>query len=437
MVALSQLAALALAFAVVGCGAPGAHVPADDVPVKVWRAEAAPMAAAAPSNAVKTLAEAMSAAIARDPEVLARTADVAAARAAARVSEPPRDPQLRVTNLAVDRFIDGNGRAEVALRVHPARPGSLAAREHGRELTAAAAEARLRAARQAAGVSVARLVVDVHLAARRLELARRQETLATAHRALISQRVDAQVADNLELAAAGLQVARSQARVRALEAHQSSLTRKLTRQVGAEVVLPTSEGVPRAPVGSLEELTERALRRRAGPRLAALRISRAESAVAVARAQRWPWLSYVQVGYEARTQDPAPEAFVLALALDLPFFRLSSAHVDASEAAVRSGRKALSAAVSDVAAEVSAAHREVTESRRLVDELRDAATKAQEKALAALAAAQRAGTARPGEAREIWREVLRLGDRHLDAEEQHLRAILELIAAVGDLGGHE
>jgi len=135
-------------------------------------------------------------------------------------------------------------------------------------------------------------------------------------------------------------------------------------------------------------LVEAALRRRPEVEVAAARINAADARAFAERGKRWPWFSFLELGYEFAPSTVAPSptsglGWTFQAGVELPIFDTNRAGVEASRAARSAAERALSAEVEKVAREVRARLREVQAAAALVTEFR----------ARALPAAERAGSA--------------------------------------------
>ena len=139
------------------------------------------------------------------------------------------------------------------------------------------------------------------------------------------------------------------------------------------------------------------------------------------RAQRWPWLDYVQVSYEANDKS-GPLTWGFALAIDLPLFAWTGAEVDAQEAVIRQREVEHRATITRVAREVESALDGVITARRRLDAVRSTLLPA------AAAASELADKAEASNALDSLR-VVRLQVSRLQARRRHLDAVRAWVLA--------
>lgn len=394
--------------------------------------EVAATPAPATTCAASTEAALIELALSRDANLAEKRGEARALDAEAEVSLAG-SPQLRVSNLRVDRLIDGPERLDLGLRIPFERPGTLDARadERRRDADRVRAEGDEVAleTRYAVRVAWARLAVaqaieavlrdDVALAeaeVARLEAGSRQrevalQDLAGAER----ERLDA----STDLGRARSEVARAQAELARLTGCATSLA---TTALASLEVVPEVDEAPEAAL-------DRALAEhpRLAQRAAALRA--AEARRYEAEASAWPWLAWAQVGYELDSDHDA-RAFAFSLGIDLPFLAWDGAALTQVETERRAIEEVTAREADAIAAAVSSARAEVRAQRDALDGLVRARADLDPERLEALRKGVAQGFVDPDDVFRLERELHRLERRRLEIVENLALARARLLFAL-------
>lgn len=384
------------------------------------------------------LGEAEVARLARDAsaEVQARLAEARALEGLAEVSLADA-PELRLSELRLDRLLAGPARAELALRVPIERPGTLDARadavRHAAAMARAEADEVGREVARDARLAHARWVV----ASERVTQAEQAVALAEAGRARLAEARRRGEADETELLAAELAQTAAQGDLALARSEVTRWWAALAARVG---FTPGCTPSPNAPdwVAEARSLTETpelealALSRRPALGRLAAELARAEARAHEARAATWPWLAWVQVGYEV-VSPAAADTWGFALSLEVPVGTWDGAGIEAAEAEQRGLERAARATVDEVAREVTAARDEVEGQLGVLEQLEALAPPALLRArLEPLRTAARTGQADPDAVMDLERDLLRLERRKLDARLALAEALVRLRAALGE-----
>jgi cobalt-zinc-cadmium efflux system outer membrane protein len=271
------------------------------------------------------------------------------------------------------------------IRLSPERPGEISARQG--EARAASREARVQVRAEELAVEAEIrwffddiLLVDAELAAservaatRRKLASQTREQLATA----TTTAVDASLAD--------LYAIESEAQVAERRSRRSVLVAALLDRIGrASGVKLQLSGEPAAwpppPLPSEQTLIEAALRE--SPRVAgsATRIDGASARVQLEQTRRWPWLRFVDIGYEFGPSNTNVPLWTVGAGVELPIFHANGDAVRTAEATKTAARRLLEAEVETIVREVRARLREANAAAALVTEFRNAALPALEQA---------------------------------------------------------
>ena len=398
------LAAAALAF--VGCAAP-AGTSGGERAVAIYREKLRPSARAAraggadlpagsepgaPAEApgsltadeAVTLAKAHSARLA----ALAARADAAAAKVAAEGALP--NPQLRVSQLRLDRFLEGRPQERTALRVSVPRPGEIEAKQAEARAEEAEARAEVHAEEIDLESDVRWLFDDAVLLEAQIAAADAVAAARTTLADRMKARLDSAEATALDEAMAAMAAVDAQQDRAELAADLASARAALFVRIGLDpgvkvrlVGAPLSAWPP-PPLPDERTLVEAALRSRPEIEIAASRIDAADARASLERAKRWPWFSFVELGYQVGPGIPDGLGWNFQAGVELPILDTNRNGVAAADAAQSAAKKGLDAQVERVAREVGARLRAANAAAALVTELRGRALPAAERASAAV-----------------------------------------------------
>ncbi|WP_437751545.1 TolC family protein [Sorangium sp. So ce1389] len=361
----------------------------------------------------------------------------ARARVAADAAGTYRNPELRVSQLRLDQLLDRVPRLAAGVRLHPPRPGEAGATADVARADVDVARAETRVAELELEAEVRWLFDDVLLIDAEIEGL--EEVAATRRRLADEQKA-------LVRAAQGTAVQEAMAALSAAVATEDSAEPRARREVALAALLERVGLDPGAPVRLVGEplgtaplavlppedaLIEAALRSRPEIAMAAAELDAATAEGALARTLRWPWLSFIELGYEFTPATRDPLGWTLEAGLELPLFDTHGSAVEAADAQAIAAQRTFTAEVQRIAREVRDRLREVRAAGALVEEFR----------ARALPAAERAGVevARALESRQIDAlEALSLDERRAAARVKLLRlvrayrtALAELRTAVG------
>lgn len=342
---------------------------------------------AAPS--ALTVEQAVALAKENSAEIAALEARAQTAKVTIEATAQYANPQLSVSNLHLNQFVDGEPRVRPSIRFSPSRPGEVDAKV----AVARAAEATARADVLAAELTLEAdvrwlfdnvLLLDAEIAA--------AEAVAAARRSLAArmrERLEASEATAIDDAMAELGAVEAEQDSADYRAQQREALGELLDRVGLDpgasvrILGDPMAAWPPPALPPEEILVEAALKRRAEIRIAAARIDAADAQLYIERGKRWPWLSSVQVGYAFQPNMPAGLGWTFQFGIDLPIFNTNRAAVVAAEEARTAEQHALGAEVEQVAREVRRCLREAQATEALVTELQRRALPVAERADAA------------------------------------------------------
>lgn len=277
-----------------------------------------------------TVEEAIALALKNHPDaaVVRLSRDVAAAHVSATRALPQPELRLSFNNFAIDPEMM-EARSNLGLRWSPPRP-----REMG--LKKQVAEAKQSGVEAAARGFEARLATETRMAFRRAALA--AERVRTADQALalrkrvldmVRRQVEAGLKEATEADLAELTVTDAEAELRRMRAVSEAEMRALARWTGvtdlATYTLVAEDGLLQSPtaVASMAEPQVDAVRLRAELQQAASLCRESDLLAAIARNQRYPWISFTQVTRRmSAIENRGPWSFQFGV--DLPLFRTSA-----------------------------------------------------------------------------------------------------------------
>lgn len=382
------------------------------------------------SQSLLTEDEAVQLALKRNPDSTAARASESVAAAGTEIAKVLRQPEFRFSrnNLGLDPETL-EARTTVGLRWSPPRPRELSLK------MAAALAMRDGVRAEIQGVE-SKLAAEVRLAFRRAAIARERARLAreaaNLHQALLEtvrRQAEAGIKDMGEADQAELSLADATAAVRRASLQAEMERRKLAGLIDPanppDVQPAADQTLLKNPAAIIdrEEAKARALRLRADVGQLDSICRQAEAAERLARNQRYPWLSFLQVTRRT-TELPGAGAWGYQFGIDLPLFR-SAAKAEAGVAAAQRARcqlrqQALRAQVArevdEAASSLEAAAADLIEIDRLYT---GPATRALERTRTALE------NGRADKADLVAAEVRRLDLRHRWLERRMEYALLE------------
>lgn len=370
---------------------------------------------------------------ARVAELGARVAERGAAIEAA---GQRKNPELRVTQIRVARVLDGEGRAAPRLRFSPERPGELDARIAEARADEAEARAALALEERAIEAEVRWLFDDVLLLDAEIAAADR---MASARRDLAARGRE-RVAN-----ATGTPVDASLAELSAIEADEASASRRARRALALDAlcerigVAPSDDlrlagdsfAWPPPPLAPESVLVERALRQSARIASAAARVDGTAARLHAEEIKRWPWFTFVDIGYAFSPESPAGLGWTVGAGIDVPIFQTNGGAVRAAEAGHAASRRGLSAEAERTVREVRSQIREVEAAAALVSAFRHDAEPAIVRARAEAAHALAASAIDANRAFAVEERAAHVELRLLDLVRRYRLAVAALRRVVG------
>jgi outer membrane protein TolC len=331
-------------------------------------------AAAAPASL--RLEDALALARRSSARLVEAEARVAAASAGVGEAEQLQNPELQVNQLRADQIAAGEPRVKPLVRFKPNRPGEIDAKVAAARAGEAAARAELRAAEidLEEGVRWAfddLLLLDAEIAAASRFAKEWQKTSARVKDRLdqsVGTAVDDATAELFSIHADLIASELVDRRATALAA----LLDRLGLDPGADVRVEGQPALAWPPPKLPPEpaLVEAALAASPDVAASAARIDGADAKLRLEKGRRWPWLTFVDLGYELGPGNPAGQAWTVQAGMELPLFHTNGGAARAAEAGLVAERRGLVARTESIAREVRARRREVEAAEALVDAFR-------------------------------------------------------------------
>lgn len=317
----------------------------------------------------------------------------------ARVDEASqwKNPELRVSAVQLDEILLDKPKVDLKLRISPARPGEIDAEVAIARAEEGAARAEAKASELAAEAEARWMFKNVLLFDAEIEAADEEASGRAKLTLAIKARADRAQATRVDEALAMLENEKASQEGAALRAERSAALGSLldilgvagsadVKLLGAALDPATLPDLP-----SEDALVEAALAARPEPAVAAARIDATHAAAYIERAKQWPWLSFVELGYDFEPGVRRGLGFAFGAGLEVPLFSVNSGGVLRADADTKEARAALEAAVERVASEVRARLREARAALDVARSFRGSTDPAAARAAEAVNAALDAG----------------------------------------------
>ncbi|MBK8253948.1 MAG: TolC family protein [Polyangiaceae bacterium] len=295
------------------------------------------------------------------------------------------NPELRVSQLRADQVAANQAHERTALRVFIPRPGEIDSKTAVARAAEAEADAALRAGQAEIEAEVRWLFDDVLL----LESQLAASAAVAKTRLELSTRTHAKLQSSeatlLDDALAELSAVHAHQDEQELQADRKAALAALLVRIGAdpnaEVNLQgDAKEWPPPALPSDQTLVETALRYRPEVHVAAAGIDAAFARAAAVRAKRYPWFTFLEVGYEVGPNIPAGQGWTFQGGIDLPIFTIASSAVDAADSAQSAAQQNLTSQAVRIAGEVKLAAQKVRAAEALVTDLKTRALPVVDKA---------------------------------------------------------
>jgi outer membrane protein TolC len=308
----------------------------------------------------------------RSARIAAASARAAAIEAVAEEEGQLDNPELRVTNVRLDQLINNVPRVDVGLRVSPPRPGELGAATAVARAEGGVARAEARVEEQEVEAEVRWLFSNVLLLDAEIEAAGTAAAAKKRLHEITKARMDQAVATKVDEAYAELASRESDQDRAEFMADRKSAYGALMARLGlpesAEVHLVGDvfdlSTLPEVPDESA--LIAAALKARPEIAGAAARIDAADASIYLEKTKRWPWFSFVQVGYQFAPRLQEGLAWSFEAGVELPLLSTNQGGLMLAEAQRTEAEATLKSEVERITHEVRDRLREALVSRELV-----------------------------------------------------------------------
>lgn len=280
------------------------------------------------------------------------------AKAQVGVAASLQNPELQVQGLRLDQILDGQPRERTTVKVPLPRPGEVDARIAAAQADEATATAALRAAELEIEADVRWLFDDVLLLDAQIKAADAVVAARDAVAVQMKARLDAQQATALDETMAAITAAEAVEDRVALAALRSASRARLFVQLGmpadadVKIVGAPPETWPPPPLPEERPLIELALQRRPEIEAAIAKMDSADARTYAEQVKRWPWLTFVELGYAVGPNVKEGLGFTFQAGVELPIFNTNSKGVAAAEAGQRAAKANLANAVQTVSRDV-------------------------------------------------------------------------------------
>ena len=414
---------------------------AKDRAVSVWKTMQNKGATTPPTVLTKSQGvlgenEAVSMAIASNRTLKDLRARLSVSRAAIEVAGQWEDPQLRISEIALDDIVDGKPTMEFALRFPFTQPGSINAKKHATALAHQALKTRFKGSEHEVTIAVKRAFKKLAILDLDIQEVDREIVVRVAHLELVKRRLDAGVSVEVDLALATLPHARALDEKEALVGERASQLFELAKLLGLSTVPRLKlEGdlydkKTSTPMASSKKLIERALTARPELREAALQLGRAEARAFIAERRRWPWPDFAQINYEIR-HPLEPMRYGFALALKIPVFEWAGDRLNLHTAEITLRKVQEESLIREIERQVRDARSRVELLEKRLVNLRETMLPAATASAEAVKRALEAGTLDPLRASVVEGRRIRAKRAYLKVLSRYYDAIYDLEQALG------
>ena len=287
---------------------------------------------------------------------LSARADQAAAEVA--LASTVKNPELQVQNLRLDQVLTGQTRERTSVKVPIPRPGEIDARVIAAQADEASARAALRAEEMEIESDVRWLFDDVLLLDAQNKAADAVVAARDAVAAQMKARLQAQQATALDESMSAVTAAEAVEDRVALAAQRAASRAALFVRLGlpvdadVKIVGDAADTWPPPPLPDERTLIEAALRRRPEIDSAIARMDAADAVLYAEKVKRWPWLTFVELGYEIGPTVVPGQGFTFQAGVELPIFNTNSKGVAVAESSQKTAKARLAAAVQSISREI-------------------------------------------------------------------------------------
>ena len=305
----------------------------------VWRTRPAPTIANASGVLRLTCDQALEMALRNSFQIQSVAAQVDVATGEKEAAGQIDNPELRLRNVEIDKITEGKPTMEIAARFALPRPGVRGARINRTELAVVNAKADLERNTVLLRSNIKKRCAVLASVQKEIVFLKQNVEIGHARQKFAAERLALGAATTMDLSLAQLSAAEAEDLVHRSTANRAKLIAQLKQLMG---LAPSQKMeirfVPRAKsVSTTEEmqvLVTKALGSRADLRMAAAKVAMAKEDAWVAKAKRWPWIRFAEIGYGI--ERPAePLAFRVAVAIEVPVFNWNGGEIAARKAAIK------------------------------------------------------------------------------------------------------
>lgn len=318
--------------------------------------------------------------------LLALQAAAAAAEANIAAADRIKNPELRVSQIRLQELLANTPQVRTALRFFPERPGAVAADVAEARAKHALALANLRAEELTIEDDVRWAFDDVALLDAEIAALNAMAEVRRSIAKHLQSRVAGGESTSLEETLANLSAIETDSDAERQSAQRKQAMASLLAVVGImsitniEIKNDPTLAWPPPDLPSEQTLVERALKRSPEVAVAAARLDATDARAFAERAKRFPWFSFLEVGYEFAPKSNPGYAWTFQGGMDLPIFDTNRKGIAASDAGKTAALRTFEAEVERVANDVRARLRDVRAAEELVTHYRERALPLSEKA---------------------------------------------------------
>jgi outer membrane protein TolC len=274
----------------------------------------------------------------QSPRAALGRASARVAQAQIQVAEQLKNPALEASKLRPDGGNLGGPNPNLGIQIPIPRPGQIPAAVDAARIEAEMAQVSAAEAERLVGLEIDRLFLSAHFTAKRKTLLVGRLAAVQGQLALRESSVADGVITALDLQTLRTQIADLEDQLIGIDIEISATERELQALLGLPARRPL---VPDGEWASGQSTTAPPEAASARLRLAELRRAHAHSGLFAARNSAWPWLRWIEVGYQFN-QDPQAWPVVLGASVELPVLSWrggdiaeASATVELAEAELR------------------------------------------------------------------------------------------------------
>lgn len=268
------------------------------------------------------------------------------------------NPELQVQNLRLDQVLDGQPRERTTVKMPLPRPGEIDARIAAAQADEVAARAAFRAEEMDLESDVRWLFDDVLLLDAQIKAADAVVAARDAVALQMKARLEAQQTTALDESMSAVTAAEAVEDRVALAAQRAASRAALFVRLGipvdanVKIVGDAADTWPPPALPDERTLIEAALRKRPEIESTIALMDSADARAYAEKVKRWPWLTFVELGYEIGPTVRDGQGFTFQAGLELPILNTNQKGVAAAESAQRAAKARLASAVQSISREI-------------------------------------------------------------------------------------